>query len=211
MVRTRGHGAFCGLIPFLLGCPGAASAMLWINEFHYDNRGADTGEFVEIVVEAGAMVVSLGEVKLTLYNGADGKQYETHALDSFTVGEQTNGFQFYWEDIPGIQNGAPDGMALSQAGNLIEFISYEGYFDATDGPAAGATSMDIGVSETFETGAGLSLSRYGELGTDAVDYAWGAGEASPGRINALPVPPAVVLLASALAGIGFAVRRKALG
>jgi endonuclease G len=49
----------------------------------------------------------------------------------------------------GIQNGAPDGLALiDAAGALVEFLSYEGVFVATSGPAAGATSVDIGASQT---------------------------------------------------------------
>ena len=59
-------------------------------------------------------------------------------------------YDYYVWNLPvnGIQNGAPDGVALSQNGTLVEFLSYEGSFAATNGSAAGTTSTDIGVAET---------------------------------------------------------------
>ena len=63
--------------------------------------------------------------------------------------------------IAGIQNGAPDGVALVSPLGVVEFLSYEGSFSATNGPAAGSTSQDIGVSENGGTPAGFSLQRVG--------------------------------------------------
>ena len=60
----------------------------------------------------------------------------------------------------GIQNGAPDGLALVNAsGTLVEFLSYEGAFAATNGPANGITSTNIGVYQEGSEPIGLSLSR----------------------------------------------------
>ncbi|MEN9063587.1 ExeM/NucH family extracellular endonuclease [Ponticoccus litoralis] len=59
----------------------------------------------------------------------------------------------------GLQNGAPDGIALVNDGTLVEFLSYEGSFTATEGAAAGVTSTDIGVSESSGTPLGFSLQR----------------------------------------------------
>src|SRR5690606_11280214 len=42
----------------------------WINEFHYDNIGADVGEFVEI---AGPSGLDLSNYRLLFYNGSDGE------------------------------------------------------------------------------------------------------------------------------------------
>jgi hypothetical protein len=39
---------------------------VWINEFHYDNIGTDTGEFIEIAGTAGT---NLGTYSLVRYNG----------------------------------------------------------------------------------------------------------------------------------------------
>jgi hypothetical protein len=60
----------------------------------------------------------------------------------------------------GIQNGPNDGVALVNAtGTVIELLSYEGVFTASNGPAAGMTSVNVGVSEISTTPVGSSLQR----------------------------------------------------
>jgi hypothetical protein len=50
--------------------------------------------------------------------------------------------------INGLQNGAPDGIALvDNTGKSHSVLSYEGVFVATNGAANGMTSTDIGVAE----------------------------------------------------------------
>jgi hypothetical protein len=76
--------------------------------------------------------------------------------------------------ITGIQNGAPDGMALvDNLGDVVQFLSYEGIFTADSGVAQGMTSTDIGVAETAATPPGYSLQLVGE-GREYVDFSWGA-------------------------------------
>ena len=58
--------ARCVLLLALCGLSSIASAQVFINEFHYDNTGTDTGERVEIVAPAGT---SLSGWKVVLYNG----------------------------------------------------------------------------------------------------------------------------------------------
>ena len=71
----------------------------------------------------------------------------------------------------GIQNGSPDGVALvDDNGVLVEFLSYEGVFAATNGPAAGITSIDIGVSEAGTEAAGTSLARNVERHLERVGH-----------------------------------------
>jgi hypothetical protein len=144
----------------------------WINEFHYDNNGTDVGEFVEVVVE-NASEVNLAELRVHLYNGNGGVVYGTSALDAYTEGVNSNGFTIYTLVIPGIQNGAPDGLALSYFNILIpgQFLSYEGTFEATDGPAIGITSVDIGVSENG-TGAATNSLQLGGAGTSYSEFYW---------------------------------------
>lgn len=160
----------------------ASGQALWINEFHYDNTGTDVDEFVEIA--APESLTELASVRLTLYNGGDGKPYgSSHLLSSFTPGESLNGIRFYSKLIPGLQNGAPDGMSLDVSGDVRQFISYEGLFSATGGPAVGRLSVDVGIAEpdTFPVGGSLSLTGIG--GHDA-DFVWTqAGTASPGGVN----------------------------
>lgn len=154
---------------------------LWVNEFHYDNSGADTGEFVEIVT-ADSVTTPPADIELVLYNGSNGSVYGTHALDTFTAAT-VPGFTIYAKEISGIQNGAPDGMALVEAGSVVEFLSYEGEFTASGGPADGLTSMDIGVSEPGSLPVGESLQLAGP-GSSAADFTWQAPAAeTPGAVN----------------------------
>ncbi len=146
----------------------------WINEIHYDNSSADVGEFIEIVVEnAGSFTLS--GIRVDLYNGNGGAVYDTKTLDQFTVGNTVGNFTFYTNNIytSGIQNGAPDGMALSYFGTLVpgQFLSYEGTMTGTAGVANGVTSIDIGVSEAGNVAAGSSLQLAG-ASTAYSGFAW---------------------------------------
>ena len=109
-------------------------ADVFINEFHYDNDGADTGEFIEI---AGAAGTNLTGWSIVLYNGNGGATYNTVNLSS-TIPDQSNGFGTVVVNYPsnGIQNGSPDGIALvDSSSNVVQFLSYEGSFTAAGGPA----------------------------------------------------------------------------
>ncbi|AQR75333.1 Ig-like domain-containing protein [Sphingomonas sp. LM7] len=155
---------------------------VFINEFHYDNAGADTGEFVEI---AGAAGTDLTGWKIVLYNGANGNSYDTDAL-SGTIPNQQNGFGTVRITYPtdGIQNGAPDGIALVDPnGVVVQFLSYEGTMVANNGPAAGMTSTSIGVSESGSA-SGTSVGLVGS-GTTAADFSWALiPDDTPGGVNA---------------------------
>lgn len=159
----------------------------WINEIHYDNAGGDQGEFIEVVLE-NAGSYTLSDFQVDLYNGSGGATYNTKTLDQFTVGITISGFTFYHYPYPtnGIQNGSPDGMALSYQGTLIpgQFLSYEGTFTASNGPASGVTSTNIGVSETSSTPIGESL-QLGGSGNSYASFTWEAPQAeTPGNVNA---------------------------
>ena len=86
-------------------------------------------------------------------------------------------------DFAGMQNGAPDGVALvDDQGAVVEFISYEGSFTAISGPASGLTSTDVGVVESNSTTpVGDSLQLTG-TGAQAADFTWQSpAPASRGR------------------------------
>ncbi|TQV73830.1 PKD domain-containing protein [Aliikangiella marina] len=153
---------------------------VWINELHYDNASTDVGEFVEVAGVAGA---DLTGWSIELYNGNGGALYNTVSLSGVIADEQ-GGFGAIDVAISGIQNGGPDGLALiDSTGSVVQFLSYEGSFDAVDGSAAGLTSTDIGVSETSSTPAGDSLQLVGQ-GSTYGDFTWQApANASPGLIN----------------------------
>lgn len=138
----------------LLGSQAAAE--LFINEFHYDNASTDTGEFIEVIGNAGT---DLSGAAIVLYNGSNGSVYNTLPLSGI-LPDQCGGFGTAVINLPtnGLQNGAPDGLALvDPTGSVAEFLSYEGTMTATNGPASGLTSTNIGVAETSSTAIGESL------------------------------------------------------
>jgi hypothetical protein len=183
------------LLPLVLTSLLSFSGMAqnaWINEFHYDDIGTDTNEFIEVIIENPGSF-NLSDFSVILYNGNNGTTYDTKTLDLFTVGSTSGNFKFYYFMYPqnGIQNGgqvggAPDGIALVYQDALIagQFLSYEGTFMAADGPASGVTSVDIGVMEDnpvpFE---GVSLQLAGS-GTHYSSFAWQApATATTGNLN----------------------------
>lgn len=149
---------------------GSGDPVAWLNEFHYDNASGDVGELVEIAGTAG---LDLSGWTVLGYNGSGGAVYKTVTL-SGTLPDQQNGFGTLSFAFTGMQNGAPDGLALVDGtGTVIEFLSYEGSFTATDGAASGLTSTSVGVSETSTTAVGYSLQLAGD-GSSAADFTWQA-------------------------------------
>ncbi|MCA8953612.1 MAG: endonuclease [Planctomycetes bacterium] len=159
---------------------GSGGGTPWINELHYDNAGSDVGEFVEIAGPAGT---NLGGWQLVGYNGSGGGSYKTVNLAG-TIPSQQNGYGAVSFVFSGMQNGAPDGIALiSNTGTVVQFLSYEGTFSATSGPAAGVTSTNIGVSETTSTSVGYSL-QLGGTGHAYADFTWQTPRNdTPGAVN----------------------------
>ncbi|MEE8525955.1 MAG: endonuclease, partial [Thermoanaerobaculia bacterium] len=168
------------LLPFLPGAARAAGPAVFINEIHYDNAGADTGEAFEIAGPAGTDLTGWSVV---LYNGNGGASYNTVNLAG-TIPNQQGGFGTLSFAQAGIQNGAPDGLALVDAGStVIEFLSYEGTFVAVGGPADGMSSVDIGVSESSSSPVGDSLQLTGS-GTMGGDFTWAPSQPNTfGSVN----------------------------
>lgn len=127
-----------------------------LSELHYDNVGNDVNEAVEVEAPAGT---DLTGWRVMLYNGNGGALYDSLALAG-TVPNQCGGRGTRWVPAPGMQNGAPDGLALvNAAGAVVEFLSYEGTFTAVGGPANGLTSRDIGAAQEPPPPVGSSLHR----------------------------------------------------
>jgi DNA/RNA endonuclease G (NUC1) len=146
------------------GGGGGSATNVRISEFHYDNDGTDTGEAVEIEGDANG---SLAGWKLVLYSGSTGSATQGQSYGTIdlagTFGATCGGTRGVLVfSAPGLQNGDKDGFALvNAAGQVVEFLSYEGSFAAVNGPAAGMTATDVGVAESTSTPAGRSLQRAG--------------------------------------------------
>jgi hypothetical protein len=159
---------------YLLG----AGTKVFVNELHYDNASTDQDEGVEIAGPAGTDLTGWSVV---LYNGNTTAVYlasPTITL-SGTIPNQQNGFGTLWfPPLDQLQNGdaggtVPDGLALlDNTSTVIQFLSYEGSFTATDGPANGMTSVDIVVMEDNPVPAiGDSLQLTG-TGRYYEDFTW---------------------------------------
>ena len=205
----------------------SANAALVINEIDYDQPGTDDAEFIELY-NTGAAPVSLDGYRLELINGTNGNSYrsidlEGHMVDasSFFVICSDNGLvancdYSFTSNISWFQNGAPDAVALYQASDIMDSVSYEGNMNLiTEG-----TALTIADSNTII----MSLSRVPD-GLDNDDNALdfhqtcitpgtanitGTGDCSVPAVNPVPLPAAAWLFASGLIGLGFTRRNAAL-
>ncbi|MCZ2835960.1 ExeM/NucH family extracellular endonuclease [Modestobacter sp. VKM Ac-2985] len=140
-------GALLGASPALALEPPAGSP--FISEFHYDNDGTDVNERVEVAAAPGT---DLTGWTLVGVNGNNGQVYDTKAL-SGVVGESGT----VVVEFSGLQNGAPDGIALVDAsGTVVQFLSYEGTFTGTISGQP-VDSTDVGVAETASSPAEGSI------------------------------------------------------
>ena len=180
--------SFVGVAPL-----HAAVLEPFISEVHYDNAGADVGEFVAVTGPRG---LNLSGWEIVLYNGSTGSVYNVLPLSGQLHGDAGEPIEAYWP-ATGLQNG-PDAIALVDAlGVVADFIAYEQVVTASDGVAAGATARLLPISEGGSTASGESLQRVGELG----EWTWIAGLASPGVVNPglqLYADPAAISLPSVI-------------
>lgn len=183
---------------------GALPADVFVNEFHYDNDGTDVGEFVEVVVGPG-FTGSLSNINVVLYNGntqSAGVVYGTLNLATdFTEGVASNGFRIFSKTFPtdGLQNGPRDGFAVvnTATSQVLHFISYEGSFTASAGPASGLTASNVNLTQGGSDPVGMAAIGRSGTGGNAADFTWTkfTGIAhSPGFVNqgqtfTLPVLP----------------------
>ncbi len=156
-------------------------APVFINEIHYDNDGTDTNEAIEIAGPAGTDLTGWSVVP---YNGNGGAPYAPTVPLAGVIPDQHAGFGTLSFSVPGLQNGAPDGLTLVNAGGtVVQCLSYEGTFTAVGGPATGLVSTDMGVAEAGTEPADVSLQLTG-TGTTYHHFTWSSSaQASFGVVN----------------------------
>lgn len=143
---------------------------MWINEFHYDDIGTDTLEFVELAVQHAERYDS-EDIQLFAYNGGNGTHYRDYALHEMTAYSTPDpAWSLFVMNIPQLQNG-PDGFALCYRDSCHQFLSYEGEFMALNGPAFGQWSTDFGLQEFPDSPNLSSLQLIGE-GKQLSDFIW---------------------------------------
>ena len=213
------------ILSSLAGVCAASGASLFINEFHYENDGLDQNEFVEIAVIGS---INPADYTVSTYNGGDNRELTSVSLASYTLsammdtvtgsGEIVTFYTFdYTASGDTLQNGPRDGIALSGPNGLIEFLSYEGVLTAADGPAAGVTSIDVGVQER-DTAAFTPLSSIARVGTgdsagdftfvlDSASTAGGTNNGQTFLVTSVPEPASTVIL-GLLGAVSLAFRRR---
>jgi len=143
-------------------CVQPVLSALVVNEVDYDQPGGDSAEFVEIKNVSGS-AVDLSAYTLELINGSGATAYQSIALPAVSLG--AGGFFVVCADaatvancdldtISSIQNGAPDVVALTLAGEVIDTVSYEGDTAAPYTEGSGAGLEDSGA--TGEDNKGIS-------------------------------------------------------
>lgn len=168
--------------------PALPPTDIYISEFHYDNDGTDVGEAIEVSGPGGTDFTGWS---LVLYNGNGGASYSTISLNTAAL-SSCDGRALAVVPAVGMQNGKsgsgePDGIALvSPAGALVEFLTYEGTFRASNGAAKGYKGVDVLVEEGNQL-PGRSLQK------DAIGW-YGPNPASFGNCNAA-LPPFLSLAA----------------
>jgi len=153
----------------------SARADVFINELHYDDStpAGDVGEAIEVVATAGE---DLSGYRLHLYNGSTPSAATVYANTAVPAGTAAacGSARIAVVSYPsnGLQNGPNDGIALvDPAGQVVQFLSYEGTLTAAGGPAAGMTSQNIPVAESNSTAPGTSLQLTG-TGSQYAHFTW---------------------------------------
>ncbi len=189
----------------------SATAQTIISEVFYDAVGQDSGQvFVELYGTPGTLLDGLF---LDGINGTDGSVYHTVTLTGvigkdgvFVIGDDSgNGSTLVsnFDQVADVdfQNG-PDSVVLRDSDSILDAL---GYGDFTSAIFAGEGSAAPDVDN------GWSLARAGLLDTDnnAVDFL-GLSVPTPGIVpaSAVPVPPALALFLSGIAGLVGVSRRK---
>jgi predicted extracellular nuclease len=218
-------GAIC------MGTATATHAAILINEIDYDQPGSDTAEFIELF-NSNLNTVSLDGYVLDLVNGSSGSIYSSYDLSGLSITAQgyfvlcdnTAAVANCDHDIGSsswIQNGGADGdaIALTQAGTLVDAVTYEntgsylGYYaEGNSFTTDDSNSIIMSIArlpDGFDSD--FNASDFGSACiTPGSANISGTGDCSV-SVSPVPVPAAVWLFGTGLVGlIGMARRQSGL-
>ena len=168
----------------------AVAGPILVNEVDYVQPGIDDGEFIELY-NPGPDALSLDGFSLELIDGADNAPYAEIPLDPVLLGAEAffvvcddpervpNCDQQVSLTVPWIQDGVPDGVALTGSAGVIDTLSYGGTLGMPWAEGTGSSAVDEGRLE------GLSLGRFPD-GADSDDNDTDFRQAciTPGAANA---------------------------
>jgi len=190
-----------------------AQAQTLLSEVLYDAAGTDNGSvFVELFGVPGA---SLDGMLLEGVNGADGSVYTSIALSGvipadgvFVIGDDSGDGSTLVANADLVMNvdfqNGPDSVVLRDNNGVLDAL---GYGDFSGGVFAGEGRAAADVP------SGFSLARVNQLldsNDNLVDFI-ALEVPTPGSVpaSAVPVPPAVMLFLSGMAGLVGVARRRA--
>lgn len=187
-------------------------AQTLISEVLYDAAGTDNGNvFVELFGAPGAVLDGL---LLEGVNGADGNVYSTITLSGvipadgvFVIGDDSGDGSTLVGNADLVMNvdfqNGPDSVVLRDSHGVLDAL---GYGDFSGGVFAGEGNAAADVP------SGFSLARVNQLldsNDNLVDFT-SLAVPTPGSVpvSAVPVPPAVMLFLSGMAGLVGVARRR---
>jgi hypothetical protein len=187
-------------------------AQTLISEVLYDAAGTDNGNvFVELIGAPGAILDGL---LLEGVNGADGNVYSTITLGGvipadgvFVIGDDSGDGTTLVGNADLVMNvdfqNGPDSVVLRDSHGVLDAL---GYGDFSGGVFAGEGTAAADVP------SGFSLARVNPLldsNDNLVDFI-ALAVPTPGSVpvSAVPVPPAVMLFLSGMAGLVGVARRR---
>lgn len=144
--------------------------VIFINEVHYRNAGDDIDEGIEI---AGPANKDLSSYDLILYEflADSGLVYKVEKLFG-VIDDEGNQFGAVWFPIPDMRDGRA-GMVLynKTTEKVVQFLSYRGVFEASEGVANGMMSENIMPAQGISNPDSLSIQLLG-TGTCPEDFFW---------------------------------------